>query len=133
MLPRATVIWLLLLVLAILNGAVREALISPLTGPQVGHVVSTLLLCALVAVTAWLTTRWIASGTRGRALMVGVWWTLLTVAFEFLAGHYLFKDSWQDLLNAYNVARGRIWILVPIVTLLAPVWAHRSPRHDVHR
>jgi hypothetical protein len=27
------------------------------------------------------------------------------------------------LLADYNVLRGRIWVLVPVVTLLAPLWA----------
>lgn len=54
---------------------------------------------------------------------------ILTLGFEFLAGHYLFGSSWEKLLADYNVARGRIWLLIPIVTLLAPVWAQsmRTP------
>jgi len=123
MLLRATLTWLALLVLAILNGTLREFLISPRTGPQVGHVVSTVLLTTLITAMAWLAIPWIAPGTRGCALTVGIWWVVLTLAFEFLAGHYLFGSSWQKLLADYNIVRGRIWILVPIVTLLAPVWA----------
>jgi hypothetical protein len=46
---------------------------------------------------------------------------VLTLAFEFLAGHYLFGDPWERLLAEYNVARGRFWVLVPITTLLAPI------------
>ena len=57
-------------------------------------------------------------------------WLGLTVAFEFLGGHYLFGDSWERLLAAYNVAQGQVWVLVLIATLLAPVLAygmrHRS-------
>jgi len=44
----------------------------------------------------------------------------LTLAFEFLAGHYLFHNPWSRLLEDYDVARGRIWILVLFTTLLAP-------------
>ena len=123
MIIRASIIWLGLLVLAIGNGTVREFLISPRTGPEIGHVVSTILLSALICVVAWFTVSWIAPGTRHRALLVGSWWVVLTLAFELLAGHYLFGNSWSKLLADYNIARGRIWILVPIVTLLAPVWA----------
>lgn len=122
MLLRASVIWLALLVLAILNGTVREVIISPRTGPQIGHVVSTILLSALIIAVAWFAVPWVAPETRGRALMMGVWWVMLTLAFEFLAGHYLFGNPWQKLLEDYNVLRGRIWVLVPIVTLLAPLW-----------
>ena len=38
--------------------------------------------------------------------MVGIAWVALTVAFEFLAGHYVFGNSWEKLLADYNVLRG---------------------------
>lgn len=120
---RASVIWLGILVLAIGNGALRELLISPRTGPQIGHVLSTVLLCVFIAAVAWFTIPWIAPGTTSRALATGGWWLVLTLGFEFLAGHYLFGDSWDKLLADYNIARGRIWLLVPLVTLVAPLWA----------
>lgn len=123
MLLRASAIWLAILILAIANGALRESLISPHTGPRIGHVLSTILLCCLIVAVAWLAIPWIAPGTRSRALAIGGWWLMLTLAFEFLAGHYLFGDPWQKLLADYNIARGRIWLLVPIVTLFAPLWA----------
>jgi hypothetical protein len=44
----------------------------------------------------------------------------LTLAFEFLAGHYLFGNPWSRLLEDYDVFRGRIWILVLITTAVAP-------------
>jgi hypothetical protein len=54
---------------------------------------------------------------------------VLTLAFEFLAGHYLFGHPWATLLADYNLARGRIWLLVLVATLLGPVLAYavRSP------
>jgi len=53
-------------------------------------------------------------------------WVALTLAFEFLAGHYLFHNPWDKLLADYDVLHGRIWPLVLIVTLLAPVIAYRA-------
>ena len=57
------------------------------------------------------------------ALLVGIVWVALTVAFEFLAGHYVFGNSWERLIADYNVFRGRIWILVLLANLFAPLWA----------
>jgi hypothetical protein len=53
--------------------------------------------------------------------MVGLGWMGLTLAFEFLAGHFLFKKRWSVLFADYNLADGRIWILVLVVLLLTPV------------
>lgn len=121
---RTVSVWLTILVLAMLNGALRQALLIPRIGEQAGHVVSTLLLAALIGGAAWIMLPWIRPLTLGDAWLVGVVWLLLTLAFEFLAGHYLFGDSWETLLAAYDVTRGRIWILVPLITLVAPVLVH---------
>jgi len=57
------------------------------------------------------------------AIMIGILWILMTVAFEFLAGHYLFGTSWEKIIADYNIARGRIWILVLVATLISPILA----------
>jgi hypothetical protein len=118
---RALLVWVLLVVLAILNGLVREAVVSPRVGSAAGHVVSSILLAGLIALTAWLSIPWIAPGTARRA-----WWLSLTVAFEFLAGHYAFGHPWPRLLADYNVLRGRVWLLVLATTFVAPAWAWRA-------
>lgn len=63
--------------------------------------------------------------TVGNAPRAGLLWLGLTLAFEFLAGHYLFHKPWAVLLEDYDLSRGRIWVAVLIVVLLAPLWASR--------
>jgi hypothetical protein len=60
-----------------------------------------------------------------QALGVGLFWLLFTVLFEFGAGHYLFRNPWEQLLADYNIFKGRIWVLVLLATLFAPYWAAR--------
>jgi hypothetical protein len=119
---RAIVIWVLLLGVAVLNGTAREFLLAPRLGAQAGHVASTLILCAAIFVVALLFTRWIGPRSRGGAMLIGAVWLALTLAFEFLAGHYLFGSSWERLLADYDLLRGRVWILVLLATLFAPAW-----------
>jgi hypothetical protein len=130
MITRALLAWLTLLLCAVLNGALRQAVLIPHIGERAGHIVSTLLLSAIIMGVAWVSLPWIRARTARDAWIVGALWLALTVAFEFLGGHYLFGDSWENLLAAYNVARGQIWVLVLITTLLGPVVAyglrHRS-------
>ncbi len=125
MLLRATVIWFLLGFLAILNGAAREAFLRPAIGEQAGHIISTLIFCLVILLVALVALGWIGPASRGAALMVGVAWVVLAIAFEFLAGHYLFGNSWAQLFADYDVREGRVWLLVLITSLLAPVWAYR--------
>jgi hypothetical protein len=125
---RAFVGWLMLLMLAIANGAVREAVLTPNLGPAAAHVVSTLSLSLLIVCLAWLLMPFVEWQTGRDAALIGMFWTCLVLAFEFLAGHFLFGRSWAYLLADYNVLQGRIWLLVPLVTLFAPVWAWRVGR-----
>jgi hypothetical protein len=120
---RAVAIWAGLLVIAVANGALRDVLIVPRLGPQAGHVISTLVLSAVIVAVAFVSIRWIAPPDRAGALRVGGLWVALTLAFELLAGHWLFGKSWSDLFADYNLAAGRVWILVLVATLLAPGWA----------
>jgi len=117
---RATVAWLIILALAIVNGALREEVLIPRFGEQLGRLSSPLLLALLVFGVAWILLPWIRPLTSREAWIVGILWLGLTLAFEFLAGHYLFGDPWERLLAEYNVVQGRLWVLVPISTLIAP-------------
>lgn len=134
MLGRAFVIWLGLLVLSVVNGAARESLLHPWLGQQGGHILSTIVLCVLIWISSLLTISWIGPRTRQHALLIGLFWLMLTVAFEFLAGHYLFGNPWRTLLADYNVVEGRIWPMVLLATLISPGIAHgRTPRRARRR
>ena len=120
---RAIAVWLGLMVLAIANGGIREALMVPRFGPQASHVISTFLLAAAVMAAAYITLPWIAPISRRDSIRIGVLWLALTLAFEFLAGHFLFGRPWQTLFADYDLRAGRVWPLIPLVILIAPVFA----------
>jgi hypothetical protein len=122
---RAIVVWFAVLALASLNGAAREAWLIPRFGDPVGQALSTVILCALVYLTTWLTIDWIHPTGVSEALGIGALWLALTLAFEFLAGHYAFGKDWAVLLEDYDLSRGRIWVAVLIVVLFAPLWTAR--------
>ena len=122
---RALTIWLLLLVLAVLNGGVRDTWLTPKLGDPLGRAASTVTLCGLILLAAWLTIGWIRPVTARQALAVGGLWLVLTLAFEFLAGHFAFGKAWSELLADYDLRRGRIWLAVLIATFFAPFWAMR--------
>ena len=102
MLLRAVEIWFVLLTLAVLNGSAREALITPRFGGFAGHLISTVILCTAIVFVAWMSITWIGAKSTADAFVVGLTWLLLTVAFEFLAGHYLFRNPWKTVLADYN-------------------------------
>lgn len=119
----AVIVWLGIMLLAFANGALREMVLSPRLGSETGHVISTLLLTAAIVLAAWLSIRWIGPLQFRSALRVGVIWLAMTLAFEFLVGHFVFRTPWPVILAEYDILSGRIWLLVPLATLIAPVWA----------
>ena len=121
MILHAVVVWFGILVLASLNGAARALWLIPRLGQAMGRAVSTIILCGLVFLVSWLTIGWIRPASPGEALRVGVVWLFLTLAFEFLAGHYVFGTPWSKLRADYDLSRGRIWIAVLVLTLLSPL------------
>jgi phosphotransferase system glucose/maltose/N-acetylglucosamine-specific IIC component len=125
MLFRALVVWLLFLGIAILNGGIREGWLTPRFGAATGHVLSTVMLAAFILLASWLTIGWIRAPSSSAAFQVGLMWVVLTLAFEFLGGHYLFGRAWTTLWSDYDLTRGRISLLIPVVTLLAPLLARQ--------
>jgi hypothetical protein len=120
MVLRAVLIWCALLVIASINGIAREAVLIPRIGDVAGRAVSTVALSVLIIILTWISIAWIAPRSTLQAWVVGVIWVALTLAFEFLAGHYVFHNPWSRLLEDYNVLRGRLWILVLVTTLVSP-------------
>ena len=114
------------------RGAARS-LAHPAPRRHVGHVVSTAILSAAIVLLAAYTIGWMRPRTWGETWTVGAFWLGLTIAFEFLGGHYLFGRPWDALLADYNVSQGRIWIVVLVATAVGPVVAVRTRHLLPHR
>ena len=131
---KALVAWFLILLLAIANGGLREAVLTPWLGLTGSLVVSGLLLSALVALVAWGLVRSSRGVTVGQGLGVGMAWLVLTVVFEFSFGRLVQHKTWDELWAAYTFADGNLWPLVLGVVLLAPpvmaVWRGRRVDSD---
>jgi hypothetical protein len=134
LLLRALAVWFAILALASLNGAVRDLVVTPRIGDTMARAISTVILCGLILLVAWHTVRWVGPQTSKQALGMGAFWLILTLCFELGAGRYAGKP-WSQILEDYNLMRGRIWVLVPIVTVIAPycmgrmrdLWADPTP------
>ncbi|WP_019677617.1 hypothetical protein [Arsukibacterium perlucidum] len=121
---KSLIVWAAIVVLAILNGILREAVLTPMLGITAGLLLSGLLLSALIIAVSYLTLPWLDARRLAQLLAVGLGWVLLTLVFEFSFGLWQGK-SWSVLLEAYTFKDGNIWPLVLLVTALAPYIAAR--------
>ena len=118
----ATGAWLTLVILAIINGAIREKYINLHIGQQKGHIISSIVFCIVILFVTYFYVSLFSKGYGTEAMIdVGIYWLVLTVAFEFVFGHYVAGHSWERLLADYNIFNGRIWIIVLITTIFAPL------------
>jgi hypothetical protein len=124
MLGRAFVVWCGLLATAVANGAFREMVLIPRMGPRAGHVVSTLMLSIAIVVGTYLAIPWLRPSGPSQAIAIGAGWLVLTLGFEFGFGRYRGR-TWAELFADYDLSAGRIWILVLLATLLAPLLTAR--------
>jgi hypothetical protein len=114
-----------MVLIGIANGAIRQFGYGRFLGELLAHQISSVTGIILFAFYVWiLSLRWPMQSSY-QAAAVGLIWLELTVAFEFLFGHYVAKHSWSRLLRDYNILRGRLWSLVLIAITIAPYVVYR--------
>lgn len=112
--------WLPMVPIAVANGALREALLLPRFGEPLARQLSTVLLIALFALYIGLVFRRRPLASERQAIAVGAVWLALTLAFEFALGRFVSGLSWGEILAEYDLAAGRLWVLVPAWVALSP-------------
>lgn len=117
--------WLGMVVLAILNGLIRERIYAPRMNELSAHQVSTLCGLVVFGVYIWILTGLCPIGSAEQALFIGGMWLAMTIAFEFVFGHFVMGHPWARLLHDYNLLEGRIWLLVLVWTAAAPYLFYR--------
>jgi hypothetical protein len=120
LLPKAALIWLLIVIMAIVNAAIREKLLAPIISSRIALPVSGMLLSVFVFLIAFLSIPFFSS-TEGKSyIFIGVAWLVLTLLFEFLFGHFFVGKPWHEILQVFNIRKGDLFIVALLVTLIAP-------------
>ena len=106
--------------IGVANGVLREATFAKVLSERAAHAASgATAVMAFAGYFSALQRRW-PIPTTGEALTIGGSWLALTVAFEFGFGRTVAKQSWEELLDDYNLAAGRTWPLVLAWIALGP-------------
>ena len=117
----ARIVWLGFLFMAVAVGALREGLVVQIVGPAAAHIIGTVLVVTIILAATWFFVRITAARCRGADFWrIGLLWTISTIGFEVVFFHFVVGRSWRELGAEYNLAAGRIWVLVPLATLIGP-------------
>ena len=128
MFVRYLLFWLLLAVVAIANGVLRQAVYSPFVSALAAHQISTLTGIVFTgALVFWLNRKWPIESAP-QAWRIGACWLVMTIAFEFGFGHFVAGHPWPALMADYDLPSGRIWPLFLLWILVLPYVALRFGR-----
>ena len=120
---RLLAVWLAQLVAIVILGALRQGVLEPLAGEQRAHQVGTLVACVVVFGIIWATLPWLRPQSKGQALGFGAFWLGLALLFEFGVFHFIVGVPWSRLLADYNLAGGRLLVILWLTVLTGPVLA----------
>lgn len=118
---KSLLVWLCFIPVAILNGGLREYVLVKVMGEEWALPVSGITLSVCIFLITWLLlSRMMEAFTYKDCWLIGIYWVLLTIAFEFAAG-LAGGNTMAELLDAYNPLNGNLWLLVLATTLLSPI------------
>lgn len=116
-------VWLLLAVLMSANGIFRELVLRDALGSETAEYVSIALGLIIILAVTRLLFRPLVGLSTGQLIGIGALYVVMTVAFEFLIGHYVDHKPWSELTAAYRFWRGELWPFVLLITGLTPmIW-----------
>lgn len=117
--------WLVLMLLAIGNGFLREATYGQSLSELHSHQLSTVTAMVTFGIAVFLLSRYLLPKSAGQAMAIGVIWLALTLCFEFFLVHYVLGHSWDRLFQDYNVSLGRVWPFLLVWITCLPYVAYR--------
>jgi len=120
MITKYLLAWFPMVFLAILNGIIRDTTYGQAVSHELAHQVSTISLILIFTVYVWFLSRTWPLCSLAQSAAIGAIWLALTVAFEFAMGRFISGLSWEEMLRAYNLLSGNLWILVPLSVGLLP-------------
>ena len=118
---KSLIIWLCFIPVAILNGGLREYVLTKAIGEKWALPISGITLSVCIFLITWLLLPLVTKAITSKdCWLVGICWGVLTIAFEFIAG-FADGNTMTELLTAYNPLSGNLWLLVLATTLLSPI------------
>jgi len=122
-LAKAVAVWLVLILAETVHGILRGIFLVPRVGEFRSSQIGVLTGSVIILVLTWLFVRWIGASRSSHLLGIGLLWLCLTLAFEFLFGHFVVGASWERLAADYNLLQGGLLPLGMIFLIFAPLIA----------
>jgi hypothetical protein len=120
LLLKATVIWLMMVAVAIGNALLRDKLLIPAIGSVSALPVSGLLLSILIFLMAIGSVPFFNTSEGKSYIHIGLIWFALTLSFELLFGRFVAGKPWHEIMQVFHLHKGDLFLLVLLTTLFSP-------------
>lgn len=117
---RALLVWLGIVVVESVHGALRQAFLAPAIGDLPARQMGVIVGSGLILAIAWLCIRWIDARRPRQQFAIGAVWVVLIVAFEIGLGLAL-GYSPARIVSDYDPTRGG-WMGFGLLCLLCAPW-----------
>lgn len=118
---KTSMIWVIIALMAIINGLFRENVLIPSLGPHIATPVSGILLSIIVFIVTYVSFPVFGKQHALTYFFIGFQWVCMTLLFEFLFGHYVMGKPWSAIVQVFNIMKGDLMILVLLVSLISPL------------
>jgi hypothetical protein len=116
-------LWVLLAFIAVINGVVRDRLVALQIGERLALPLSGVLLSLFIFIVSLIFLPFLNISSPYGFWQMGIIWVLLTLAFEFLLGHYVMGKPWEKIIEVFYIHKGNLYLLALVATALSPYLA----------
>lgn len=102
------------------HGILRARFVAPKVGDFKSRQIGVASGSLLILIYTWIVFPWLSLKAPDDAILVGGFWFLCMLLFEFTVGHFVFRFSWKWLLNDFNVFKGRLLLVGMLILAMAP-------------
>lgn len=125
---KASMIWFIIAVFAIINGIFRENVLVPYLNEAIALPISGITLSIIIFTITYLSLYVFGKNEYLTYLYIGIQWMTMTLMFEFVFGHYVIGKTLSELLEVFSILEGNLFIIVLLISLFSPLLVAKIKR-----
>lgn len=127
---RAFVVWIVIILAETVHGIARIQILEPSVGEFRARQIAVFSGAAIIFLVTRSLIGWIGANGRYALVAIGLFWVVLTIAFELLIGRFVFGFSWQRIAAEYDITSGSLMPLGLVFLVFCPLLASISRKSN---
>ncbi len=123
LLVRWAAVWVLIILAETVNGTIREIFLTPAFGVGRARAVSFVSALVFISLITYLSFNYLGADTAFQRVSVGLFWAVLTFAFEAGLTAFVFGFASDRFANDYDPRRGGLMLFGLAFMALVPTAA----------